>query len=142
MPAINWSEINWLAVVVAGFAAFMLGGVWYTALFGKAWQNAHGFSAEVIKQAQAAMSPAKFFGTMLICYMVVALGIAILTQWTGTNTLIGGAWLGGLVGVLIVTPVVLTNHLPSMVKTPGFLIDGAFAILFCKVIGMIIGAWH
>jgi len=78
---------------------------------------------------------------MLACYLVVALGLAILCQWTHTNTLVGGAWLGGLVGVLIVTPVVLTNHLPSMVKTPGFLIDAAFAILFCNVMGIIIAVW-
>jgi hypothetical protein len=142
MPAINWSEINWLAVIVAGLAAFMLGGVWYTALFGKAWQTAHGFTAEAVKQAQAAMSPAKFFGGMLLCYLLVAMGMAILSQWTGTNTLVGGAWLGGLVGVLIVMPVVLTNHLPSMVKPAGFFIDAAFAILFCKLIGMIIAVWH
>ena len=33
--------INWLAVLVAGISAFVVGGIWYSpALFGKAWMPA------------------------------------------------------------------------------------------------------
>lgn len=31
------SELNYLAVFAAGVANFVLGGVWFSALFGKAW---------------------------------------------------------------------------------------------------------
>ena len=142
MPAINWSEINWLAVAVAGFATFMLGGVWYTALFGKAWQAAHGFTEDDIKSAQAQMNPPKFFGLMFLCYLILALGMAILLQWTGIATLAGGAAVGALVGLIIVGPIVFTNHLPSMVKAPGFLIDAAYSLIYCTMIGAILGAWR
>jgi len=142
MPTINFSSINWLAVAVAGFAAFMLGGVWYTALFGKAWQKAHGFSEETIKKAQAEMSPLKFFGGMLACYLVVAAGMALLVQWTDMATLAGGACLGLVVGLAIVVPTTLTNHIPSMVKAPGFFVDATFELLYCTMIGAILGAWQ
>ena len=142
MPTIDWSEINWLAVLVAGFATFMLGGAWYTALFGKAWQSAHGFSEETIKTAQAQMSPAKFFGGMLVCYLVLALGMAIVMQWCRIYTLAGGASLGLIVGLAIVTPVVLTNHMPSMVKRAGFFIDASYSLIYCTLIGAILGAWQ
>jgi hypothetical protein len=142
MLTINWNEINWLAVLVAGFGTFMLGGAWYTALFGKAWQSAHGFTEETVRQAQAKMNPAKFFGGMLICYLLVALGFAIVAQWCGVHTLGTGAGLGLILGVLVVCPIVLTNHMPSMVKPAGFFIDASYALIYCTLIGAIIGAWR
>jgi hypothetical protein len=142
MPAINWSEINWLAIAVAGFATFMLGGLWYTALFGKAWRAAHGFTEEHIKKAQEEMSPPMFFGLILLSYLAVSIGMAILLQWTGVVTLAGGAAVGAFVGLMIVGPIVFTNHLPSMVRAPGFLIDAAYSLIYCTMIGAILGAWR
>ena len=142
MPTLDFSQINWLAVLVAAFVTFMLGGAWYTALFGKTWREAHGFSDEVIKQAQARMNPAQFFGGMFICYLIVALGMAIVQQWCGVGTLAAGASLGFTIGLVIVTPIVFTNHLPSMVKTPGFLIDAAYSLIYCTLIGAILGSWR
>ena len=142
MPSINWSEINWIAVAAAGLAAFMLGGVWYTALFGKAWQAAHGFTEDDVRKAKQEMSPPTFFGLMFLCYLILSLGMAILLQWTGVATLAGGAAVGALIGLIIVGPVVLTNHLPSMVKAPGFLIDAAYSLIYCTLIGATLGAWQ
>jgi hypothetical protein len=36
-------EINYLAIVVAVVANFVLGFLWYTPLFGKVWAKEHGF---------------------------------------------------------------------------------------------------
>ena len=54
------SEINWLAVAVAGLIAFLVGGVWYTALFGQLWIKLQGYSPEQVKEMQAQMSPPIF----------------------------------------------------------------------------------
>lgn len=142
MPTLDFLQINWLAVIVAGFATFMLGGAWYTALFGKAWQAAHGFTADDVRKAQAQMSPPKFFGGMLVCYLVLALGMAIVQQWAGVGSLPAGATLGFTIGLVIVTPIVFTNHLPSMVKMPGFVIDASYSLIYCTMIGAILGAWR
>jgi hypothetical protein len=32
--------IHWLAVIAASLTGFILGGLWYGPIFGKAWQNA------------------------------------------------------------------------------------------------------
>ena len=39
-------QIPWLAVLVATFAGFALGAVWYGALFGRAWTRALGLSPD------------------------------------------------------------------------------------------------
>ena len=71
-------NINWLAVLVAGGATFMLGGLWYTALFGKLWQRLHGYSDEKMKEMQARKPPPMFFGLMIVCYMVLAAVVAVI----------------------------------------------------------------
>ena len=51
---IEFGNLNIWAIVVAGITTFMLGGVWYTALFGKAWQIAHRYSDEKVKELAGA----------------------------------------------------------------------------------------
>ena len=39
------TQVHWLAVLAAAVAAFAVGGVWYSALFGKLWMAARGLTA-------------------------------------------------------------------------------------------------
>ena len=34
--------VNWLAIIVGAVAAFMMGWLWYTKLFGEKWSAGHG----------------------------------------------------------------------------------------------------
>ena len=43
------TEIHWVAVLAAAVAGFMVGGVWYSLLFGKAWMAARGVTREEIQ---------------------------------------------------------------------------------------------
>ena len=142
MPTINWSEINWIAVAVAAFATFMIGGVWYSALFTKAWVKAHRFTDDDVKKAQAEGSMLRFFGGMILSYALVALGMAVLVQWSGIHSLTGGLSLGGVLWLTIVAPITYTNHLPSMVKPAGFAIDASYELIYCLLTGAILGAWQ
>jgi hypothetical protein len=44
-------EMSWIAVLLAAGAGFVVGGIWYEPLFGKAWQRESGLSDESIKGA-------------------------------------------------------------------------------------------
>ena len=44
--AVAFSNINWLSVLAAAVSSFLVGGLWYGPLFGKAWMNAFGFTEE------------------------------------------------------------------------------------------------
>ena len=46
------TEIHWLAVLAGGVAAFLVGGVWYSVLFGKAWMAARGVTPESMAGAK------------------------------------------------------------------------------------------
>jgi hypothetical protein len=141
MPTINFSEINWLAVIVAAFATFMLGGVWYTAIFGRAWQRLHGYSDEQLAQMRARRPPPVFFGTMLVCYVIVALVVAMIAQLAGVSDARSGALLGLLIWV-IVAAVGATGHVASHWPWSAFGIDVLYQLIYFTMIGAIVGGWR
>ncbi|MBL7747055.1 MAG: DUF1761 domain-containing protein, partial [Chitinophagaceae bacterium] len=60
----DMSSINWLAVLVAGISAFVVGGIWYSpGLFGKAWMADNNFTEEQIKKGG---NKGKIFGWTFI----------------------------------------------------------------------------
>jgi hypothetical protein len=62
--------MNWLAVGLGTVAFFAVGAVWYTALFGKAWQKAVGLSDEQLK---GGANMPLIFGLCLLLEFVVVL---------------------------------------------------------------------
>ena len=64
--------INWLGVVLGAVAFFAVGAIWYTVLFGKAWQAAVGLSDDQLKTG--ANMPV-IFGTCFLLEFIVALTV-------------------------------------------------------------------
>jgi hypothetical protein len=141
MPTIDLNEINWLAVIVAALAAFLVGGIWYSALFGKVWAKAQGWTDEQVAAIKAQMSPPKFFGGMIVSYVVLALVLAVLVVKIDVTSALGGALLGGLVW-LAVAAVTFTHHLASGKIINAFLIDAGCELIYLPVMGAIISIWR
>ena len=67
-------EVNWLAVVAAAVASFVVGGLWYSPqLFGKVWQREAGMSDEQLKSG----NPARIFGGAFVLSLVSAVVFAM-----------------------------------------------------------------
>ncbi len=62
--------LNWTAIGLGTLAFFAVGGLWYTALFGKAWQKAVGLSEQQLK---AGANMPLVFGLCLLLEFVVVL---------------------------------------------------------------------
>ncbi len=64
-------DVNYIAVLVAAVAQFVVGAIWYMPIFGKLWGQIHGFqklSKSQQKEAQQQMMPmlvVQFIGTLL-----------------------------------------------------------------------------
>ncbi len=139
---IDFGSINYWAVIVAAFATFMLGGLWYTALFGKARVALLGWNEQQLAEAQKRMPPAMFFTVMIVAYLVTALILAILASATGVNTLAGGLLLGALLWAGFALTIGATGHVSFDHKHGVFGIDAAFQLVFLLLMGAIIGAWQ
>lgn len=140
MWSINLEAINWLAVLVAAVASFLIGGVWYGAIFAKPWQRLSGLSDEQAKALGA--NPAKTFGILALCDVLAALTLAILAQKTAVASLIDGIGLGLLCWILAMAAFVLSTYTASGKKLGLLEIDATKLALCLIAMGAILGAWR
>jgi Protein of unknown function (DUF1761) len=83
-------ELNWLAVIVAAVAYWILGAIWYAqAVFGRAWIRAGGIE---IPEGQSP-GPATYI-IPLIANFLAAVALAMLAAATGSTTVAHAIVLG------------------------------------------------
>ena len=73
--------VNYVAILVAGAAYFVLGALWYSpVVFGNAWMGAVGKSKEELQKGSSALKMIwAFVGSLIIAY-----GLARILSWTGS----------------------------------------------------------
>ena len=134
----DFSKINYFAVLVAALSTFVLGGLWYSPLlFGKAWMRSNNFSESDV----ATFSKARMFGWSFIFALVMSLNLSMFLAAPGTNVTWGiaaGALAGvGWVAMAIAIVGVFEN------KSWGYIaINGGYMIVAFVVMGAILGAWR
>ena len=134
----DFSTINYLAVLVAALSTFILGGLWYSPmLFGKAWMRVNNFTDADLQT----FSKARMFGWSFIFSLVMAANLAMFLAGPATNTVWGmtaGA-LAGLGWVAMASAIVGVFENKSW---PYILINGGYMTVAFVVMGAIIGAWR
>ena len=136
------SEVNSVAVFVAGLVASVVGAVWYTAVFGKLWVRLQGYSEERMAAMQARRPMPVFLGIMFVAYLVLAFAIAfLLTGIPGPNALTG-AVLGVILWVGPAAAIGLTGHIATDKADGIYVIDIGCELVYLVLMGLILGAWH
>lgn len=137
----DFAHVNILAVIVATLAAFALGAVWYTALFGKRWVKELGIPEEQLKEGA---NMGRIFGTCLLLTFVMGLGLAFLWHNEDPANLNWqmGLYHGLLIGVFFVAPSTGINYLYQRKSLLLWLIDVSYQVVFLGLMGAIIGAWR
>jgi hypothetical protein len=126
-------EVNWIAVVVAAVASFLLGGLWYSpALFGKSWQREAGLTDEQVKSGNFV----KIFGLSLVLSLLAAWNFAnflgprpSLALGFGAGASAGLLWVAGSFGI---------NYLFERKSLKLFLINGGYHTLQFAIIGLVL----
>lgn len=139
---INLSLVNWPAVLVAGVAAFLLGGIWYQAFFGKLWIRMQGWSDQAVAEMKAKTPMGIFLGGMFACYLVLAVAMEFLVVALGLTTAPAGACLGAIVWLGPVAAIGFTSHLASNRRVGVYLIDAAFQLVALVTQGVILAVWR
>lgn len=131
--------INWLAVVGASVAAFLIGGVWYGALFSKQWVEGYGFTEEQVQAMKG--KQARNFAVFLLAGLVIAAAMAVIAPKLGIDTWMEGLQLGGFIWGGFVATVLLVQHFAGNYKPVAFVIDATYQLLWFLSTGAIIAAW-
>lgn len=136
-----FAGINYIAVLIAGGAGWIVGAVWYMA-FATPWMAAVGTTKEAIeasKQQPGAWVPfALAFAACVVMAWVLAgvIGHLGTGQVTVRNGVISGlfCWLGFVITTMLV------NHSFAMRPRMLLVIDGGYWLVVLALMGAIIGA--
>lgn len=130
------SGLNWLAILVATVAGFVIGGIWYGPLFGNAWMSALGKSPDDIQP-----SP-KPFVISFFTALITAIVLAVLINALGISTLGGGVVIGLLIGVGFIATAMASDSAFCGWGVKLWLIQSGYRVLYSAVMGAILAAWR
>lgn len=137
----NILDVNWLAVVLAALAGFVVGGIWYGPIMGKRWMAAIGMTEEDMQNVDKRGGMAKIYGFTFLLSLVaswtlahvfatypeLAFGVMVLTAF--------GVALG------FILPALWTNYLFQGANRSLYLIDGGYWLLFYTAMGCVHAAF-
>lgn len=134
-----FSNINWLAVLVAAVAYFMLGAIWYSKiLFAKKWVGYHKINMadpEINKGVGGIM-----FGSFVLM-AVATICIALLVQRMELFQAISGIKIGLITGVFSFTAISI-SYLYTKKPFALHLIDGLYHVVGQIIAAVILCVWH
>lgn len=125
------TDINWLAVLLAGGSAFLVGGLWYGLIFAKSWQRLVG-----LKDEEIAKGTAKVFGGSFILSLIMAVNLAF---FIGDSDASFGLFAGLAAGLGWVATALGVNYLFERRSIKLYAINAGYNILTFALMGLIIG---
>lgn len=135
----DFSSINWLAVIVSVLASLVIGSIWYhPSVFYKPWLATLGKSWE--NRPQGAMVSMYVF--TIIAALVEAVALALVLKTMGVSSVGAGAAAGFMIWLGFVAPTNLVNKLFSGQGWMGWLIEAGNHLVYLLVAGAILGAWR
>lgn len=143
----DFSTINWLAVLVAALSSFLLGGIWYSPLlFANAWMKDNGLDSETLQKS----SKGRAFGFTFIFSLIMAANLAMFLA-DGPSTcpedcvtktdLIWGTTAGFLAGIWTFCAIAI-HSLFELKSWRLIFINGGYSLFALTLMGAIIGAWR
>jgi hypothetical protein len=130
------NSLNWLAILVAALATFLLGGLWYGPLFGKTWMRVTG-----ITEAQAnAGNKGLIFGVSFLLQFIAAL---VLDMFIGPEgTLAFGTAAGAAAGLFWVATAFGVVYLFEQRPLGHWAVNAGYHIISYTMMGAILGGWN
>jgi Protein of unknown function (DUF1761) len=126
------ANANLLAIFVAAAAGFLVGGLWYGPLFGKAWMEEHGFTEESLKSANMLKIYGLTFAFSVLSAVFLGHLLAFFDANARTTMMIStGIALGYIV------PAIGTNYLFSRKSGKLFAIDAGYWLVFYAAMGAV-----
>lgn len=128
--------MGYLAVIVAAFAGFAFGAVWYMAL-AKPWMAAAGINAGADGKPEGATSPLPYI-MAAVAMLLVAGMMRHVFALSGIETIGEGVVSGLGIGLFFISPWIMINNGYGGRPFALTLIDGGYATFGCAVIGLVL----
>jgi len=133
----DFSTLNWLAIMVSTVAFFGLGAIWYSPfVLGRIWMKETGISEDSAKKANMA----KIMGLTALFSFIMALNLALFMN----SPEIGakeGAMYGLFTGFGWIAMAIFVTGQYEFRSTRYMLIHAGYNIVGLTLMGVILGAW-
>ena len=133
------SHLNWLAIFVASVAHFLLGGVWFAALFAKPYATALGIADRPPQKPGVLFLAGPFScGTVTIATTAVllrALGITSYGDALALGLLVGVGYLAAMTLNIAINPLFPRPFAYALVNAPVFVIGSLMASAILVAMG-------
>ncbi len=123
---------NLLAVVLGAAAFFAVGAIWYTVLFGKAWQRASGLSEEQINGGNMPL----IFGLSFLFEVLIATTLGHMFAMTDPNDRAKMMIAIGF-GAFVMVPAIGINYLYLRKTAAHFFIDAGHFVVGMAAMGAV-----
>ena len=135
-----FSQLNWLAILVASVAYFMLGALWYSKiLFANTWIKSTGVD---MNNPNAKKGVGGVMAFSFVLMFITCIGLGIVVYRLGFTTWTSGIKLGLVTGFCFSGTAVFISYLYQMKPKVLSLIDGAYHIVGQIIASIILCMWH
>ena len=128
--------MEFVNVIIAAVAAFVLGAAWYNVL-SKPWIEASGVSCDAEGRPVNMQKP-QIFGLSFVLIVVVAGMMRHVFASSGVVGLSSGVVSGLGIGLFFISPWIAINNLYGARSFKLTLIDSGYATLSCAVMGLVL----
>ena len=133
-------EINYLAVLVSAVAGFVIGALWYSVLFGKAWMKLSGMDKKKIEKEKK-KGMAKSYAAGFAVLVVMAFVLAHFVDMAEAATVLEGAQAGFWAWLGFVATIMLNKVLWEGKPFKLYLLDAAHYLVVLLAMGSILAVW-
>jgi hypothetical protein len=132
------SHAPWLQIVVAGIAYFAIGALWYSVLFGKAWQAGHGIQMTEESKKRAPM----IMGLTVVINLLMAVSTAFLVYGMQSTTVMSALKVGLFISLSYSASVTAINYLYLGKSLKLWFIDAFYHVVGITVMTIILSLWR
>lgn len=129
------ANVNLLAILIAAASGFLVGGIWYGPLFGKAWQAEIGLSDDALKNSNML----KIYGTTFLFSLLSAVFLGHLLAHFPDADFRRVMMISTGIALAFVGPAIGTNYLFGRKSGKLFAIDAGYWLIFYAAMGVVFG---
>lgn len=133
----TYEGLNWLAILVSTVVGFLIGGLWYGPLLGKAWMRAVGKTEEDLQGGGATPFVVSFFSGG-----ATAVVLALIVNTLGLTTAGEGVLLGLYVGLGFIAAGMASDYSFCGWGVKLWVIQAGYRVVYSVVMGVILCLWR
>lgn len=127
---------NLLAILAAGVLQWLVGWVWYGAIFKNSWK-----SLVPQPEGQKASNPGAVMVLILVACLILSFALAEIVRLTGRTSFSTGALIGVITGLGFVVPPLFALHVAETRRFKLFGINAIYWLIAMLLGGGVLAVW-